>query len=84
MPLPIIPIGILWIIGAAATMGILGGAIAFLITNEGTAAILFLGIGVIGVLLIPFLPNRYKWVRDFKRKLRFVLREETESAEESK
>lgn len=82
MPIPIIPIGILWIIAAATTIGILGGVIVFLITKEGTAAILVIGIVVIAVLLIPYLPNRYKWVRDFKRKIRFVLREGAENAEE--
>ena len=81
MPLPLIPIGILWIIAAAATIGILGGAVAFLITKEGTAAIIFVGIGVISVLMIPFLPDRFRWVRELKRKLRFVLREDPGNAE---
>ncbi len=76
MPLPVVPIGILWIIGAAATIGVLGGLVAFFITKEGTAAILCLLAGVIAVLAIPFLPNRYGWVRDLKRKLRYALDEE--------
>lgn len=79
MPLPVVPIGILWIIGAIATIGILGGVVTFLMTSEATFAILLVGIGFVSLLLIPFLPNRYKWVRDFKRKLRFVLREEDKS-----
>ena len=76
MPLPVVPIGILWIIGAAAAIGVLGGLVAFFITKEGTAAILFVLAALVAVLLIPFLPNRYGWVRDLKRKLRFVLDEE--------
>ncbi|GLQ00480.1 hypothetical protein GCM10007891_23330 [Methylophaga thalassica] len=76
MPLPVVPIGILWIIGAAAAIGVLGGLVAFFITKEGTAAVLFLLVGVIAVLSIPFLPNRYSWVRELKRKLRYVLDEE--------
>ena len=76
MPLPIVPIGILWIIGAAATIGVLGGLVAFFVTNEGTAAILFVCVGMISVLLIPFLPNRFGWVRGLKRKIRYVLDEE--------
>ena len=76
MALPVIPIGILWIIGAIATIGVLGGVVTFLITKEATIAVLLVGFGFVSLLLIPFLPNRYKWVRDFKRKLRFALREE--------
>jgi len=76
MPLPAVPIGILWIIGAAAAIGFLGGLVAFFITKEGTAAILFVLVALVAVLSIPFLPNRYAWVRDLKRKLRFILDEE--------
>lgn len=76
MPLPVVPIGILWIIGAAAAIGVLGGLVAFFITKEGTAAILVVLIGLITVLAIPFLPNRYGWVRSLKRKLRYVLDDE--------
>ncbi len=70
MPLPVIPIGILWIVGAAATIGVLGGLVAFFATNEATFAILGICFAFIVILLIPFLPNRFKLVRDFKRKLR--------------
>lgn len=76
MPLPVVPIGVLWIIGAAAAIGVLGGLVAFFITNEGIAAILFLLVGVISILIIPFLPNRYGWVRALKRKLKHVLDDE--------
>ena len=79
MPLPLIPIGVLWIVAAAATIGILAGIIAFFITSEGTTAILFIGAGFIAVLLIPLLPNRYQWVRDLKKKLRYALSDDTES-----
>lgn len=75
MPLPVVPIGILWIIGAAAAIGVLGGLVAFFITKEGTVAILFLLVGVIAVMSIQFLPNRYAWVRDLKRKLKYALDE---------
>lgn len=76
MPLPVVPIGILWIIGFAAAIGVLGGLVAFFITKEGTVAILFVLVGVVAVLTIPFLPNRFGWVRDLKRKLRYVLDDE--------
>ncbi|NHN37200.1 hypothetical protein G8764_07855 [Pseudomaricurvus alcaniphilus] len=76
MPLPVVPIGILWIIGAAAAIGVLGGLVTFFVTKEGTAAILFVLVLVIVVLAIPFLPNRYAWVRELKRKLRYLLDEE--------
>jgi purine-cytosine permease-like protein len=81
MALPLVPIGILWIIAAAATLGVLVGIVTFFVTKEGTAAIILVGIGFIAVLLVPFLPNRYKWVRDLKRKLRFVLRDDSEDVE---
>ncbi len=77
MALPVIPIGILWIIGAVAAIGVLGSLVAFFVTKEGTLAILLVSICFIAFLLVPFLPNRYQWVRDFKRKLRFVLRDES-------
>ena len=76
MPLPVVPIGILWIIGAAAAIGVLGGLVTFFITEEGTFAILAVLTLLILVLAIPFLPNRYGWVRIFKRKLRYALDEE--------
>jgi hypothetical protein len=76
MPFPVVPIGILWIIGTAAAIGVLGGLVAFFITNEGTTAILILLAGVIAVLAIPFLPSRYGWVKDLKRKLRYILDDE--------
>ncbi len=76
MPLPVIPIGILWIIAAAATIGVLSGLVAFFITTKGTVAILIVLLAVVAVLAIPFLPNRYTWVRDLKRKLRYALDDE--------
>lgn len=76
MPLPVVPIGILWIIAAFAALGILTGLVTFFITDEGTMAILVVLTSVIVVLLIPFLPNRYRWVRELKQKIRVVLDEE--------
>lgn len=73
MPLPIVPIGILWIIGAAAAIGGLGGILVFVLTKEGFGSILVAGGLVIAFLLIPYLPNRYSWVREFKKKLRKIL-----------
>ena len=81
MALPLIPIGILWIIGAAATIGILAGVVVFFVTKEGTAAILFVSFGFIALLLIPFLPSRWKWARALKRKLRHVLKDEPDNAD---
>lgn len=76
MPLPVVPIGIIWIFAAAAAIGGLSGVVAFFITNEATTTILVVCACVVVVLLIPFLPNRYQWVRDLKRRLRHVLDEE--------
>ena len=76
MPFPVVPIGLVWIIVAAGAFGILGGAVTFFVTKEGTMTVLFLLAGLVAILSIPFLPNRYAWVRDLKRKIKFVLDEE--------
>lgn len=82
--LPVIPIGILWIIGVAATTGILVGFITFLITNEGTIAITVIAVIAVLILLIPYLPNKYKWVRSFKNKLRYQLSEDKNNDNQTK
>jgi len=76
MPLPVVPIAIIWIIAAASILGVLTGLVTFFITKEGTTAILVVLTSLVVVLLIPFLPNRYRWVRELKQKIRVVLDEE--------
>lgn len=79
MPLPVVPIGILWIIGVTLTVGVLGTVIVWLLTDEGVIAVLSVSIIFLLLLLIPFLPDRYQWVRDLKNKLRHLLRIESDS-----
>jgi len=82
MPVPTIPIAIIWIIGAAIAMGAMAGLLAFFMSGGGVLIVLVVLIAFVAVLLIPYLPNRYKWVRDFKRKLRQVLKEEVDNADQ--
>lgn len=73
MPLPVVPLGILWIIVPALALGVLGTVIVWLLTDEGVMAMLSISMMFLFFLLIPFLPDRYQWVRDLKNKLRFFL-----------
>ena len=81
MPLPTIPIAIMWIFAAAAALGALAGVLAFFISDEGTITIIVVLTMFVALLLIPYLPDHFKVVKGLKRKLRHILREETDDAD---
>ena len=78
MPLPIVPIGILWIVAAAASLGVLGTLVVLFAADEISLVVIAVCFAVIAFLLIPFLPNNWSWARQLKSQIRSALKTDDE------